>query len=71
MRLVEVNSSKEMRDFKKQKETEVKKEEKLSRREAMKKMGFTAFSVSTMLLLLNQPGKAQDTSLAPDNPDTW
>jgi hypothetical protein len=43
----------------------------IKRREAMKKMGYTALSVGTMLILLNQPGKAQDTSATPDNPDTW
>ena len=60
-----------MRNVKKQKVIVDNKEEKLSRRDAMKKIGFSAFTVGTMLLLLNQPGKAQDSSLSPDNPDTW
>lgn len=45
--------------------------EKITRKEALKKAGYIAFSAATMLILLNQPGKAQDTSLAPDNPDAW
>ena len=48
-----------MKDIKKQKETEAKNAG-ISRRDAMRKMGFTAFSAASMLLLLNEPGKAQD-----------
>lgn len=44
---------------------------KISRKEAMKKAGYMVFSAATMLLLLNQPGKAQETSQDPDNPDDW
>lgn len=60
-----------MNDHKKHKAGSVKKLEKVNRRDAMKRIGFSAFSAATMLLLLNQPGKAQDSSLSPDNPDTW
>jgi hypothetical protein len=45
----------------------------ISRKEALTRMGLAAFSVSTMMLLMNRPEKlqAQDTSVNPDNPDTW
>jgi hypothetical protein len=71
--LGEVKSSKEMKDIKKQKAPDVNKENEISRRQAMTRMGLAAFSAATMLLLLNQPGKAQteDTSTSPDDPDTW
>ena len=59
-----------MKDIKKQKETLDKNKEGLSRREAMTRIGLTAFSTATMLLLLNKPGKAQidDTSGEPGDP---
>ncbi|MEX0596179.1 MAG: hypothetical protein WD512_06725 [Candidatus Paceibacterota bacterium] len=62
-----------MKKIQKQKDAEFKKDDKLSRRDALTKIGLSAFSVGTMLLLLNQPGKAQtqDSSLNPDDPDTW
>jgi len=61
-----------MKEIKSQKKQEVKKEI-INRREAMTKMSLAAFSVATMLLLLNKPEKAQaqDTSGNPDDPDTW
>ena len=45
----------------------------ISRREAMSRIGLAALSAGTMMLLLNKPEKlqAQDTSVNPDNPDTW
>jgi hypothetical protein len=60
-----------MKDIKKEKE--VKNPGEISRREAMTKMGFAAFSAATMLLLLNKPEKAQaqDTSAAADDADVW
>jgi hypothetical protein len=59
-----------MKDIKKQKKTDVKKDNEISRRQAMTRMGLAAFSTATMLLLLNQPGKAQtsDTSTDPGDP---
>ena len=46
---------------------------KISRKEALKRAGYYAFSAATMMLLLNKPEKAQadDTSFAADDPDTW
>ncbi len=51
---------------------EYKPEEKedISRREALKKMGYAAFAASTMFLLLNNPTKAYAQS--PGDPgDDW
>ena len=42
---------------------------KISRKEAIKKVGFAAFSAGTMMLLLNNPAKAQGSS--PESPPTW
>lgn len=62
-----------MKDIKKQKEPEVAKINEISRRAAMTKIGLSAFSVATMLLLLNKPEKAQaqDSSDAADDADVW
>jgi len=62
-----------MKNIKTQEVPDIKKADKLSRREAMTRVGLSAFSVATMMFLLNKPEKAQaqDTSLAPDDPDTW
>jgi hypothetical protein len=62
-----------MKDSKKHIKPEVKKDAGLTRRDAMTRMGLTAFSAATMLLLLNQPGKlqAQDSSGSPGDPDPW
>ena len=38
---------------------------KMTRKEAVKKMGFTAFTGATMMLLLNNPAKVE----TPDSPD--
>lgn len=42
----------------------------LSRKDAMKKMGLSAFSAATMMLLLNNPAKGQGES-PPIPPDDW
>ena len=42
---------------------------KISRKEALKKAGFIAFSASTMMILLNNSAQAQQNSLDPANPD--
>ena len=48
-------------------------EEKISRKQALKKAGFMAFSAATMMMLLNKPGKAQssDTSADPGAFPDW
>ncbi len=48
-----------MKKRKSQKELDIN-ENSISRRGAMKRIGIAAFSGATMLLLLNQPGKAQE-----------
>ncbi len=57
-----------MKDIKKQNEKEKKK---LSRRAAMTRMGLTAFSAATMMLLLNKPAKGQDWENSPELPPDW
>ena len=42
------------------------KESNISRKAALKKLGFGAFTAGTMLFLLSNPAKAQDPSLPPD-----
>ncbi|MEX0982026.1 MAG: hypothetical protein WD577_05970 [Bacteroidales bacterium] len=53
--------------------TNVHSDEKISRKEALKKAGLVAFSAGTMLLLLSKSEKAmaQDSAFNPDDPDTW
>lgn len=48
-----------------------KPEEKISRKEAIKKTGFIAASAATMILLLGSPEKAQASSPAPPSPPSW
>ena len=52
----------------------IKKKQKedtpLSRREAMTRIGLSAFSTATMMLLLNKPVKA-DWEDSPDLPPDW
>jgi hypothetical protein len=43
----------------------------ISREDAIKKIGFTALSAATMMLLLNDPAKGQQTSGDPGDPGTW
>ena len=43
----------------------------IARKEAIKKIGFLAFSAATMILLLNEPAKGQDNPDSPDNPPDW
>ncbi|MFO7922971.1 MAG: hypothetical protein R6U58_04695 [Bacteroidales bacterium] len=52
--------------------------QKISRKEAIKKAGYAAFSAATMMLLLNEPAKGQqfqsdtDNAPAPLDPfDEW
>ena len=47
------------------------KGKKISRKEAMKKMGFTALSATTMLILLNKPDKAQAQPGSEELPPDW
>ena len=44
---------------------------KISRKEAITKLGLTALSATTMILLLNEPVKGQDSPDSPDNPPPW
>ena len=46
-----------------------KDEKKITRKEAIKKAGYAAFSAATMMLLLNDPAKASGTS--PEGPPPW
>jgi len=46
------------------------KENKISRRKALKKAGYKALSASTMLILLNDPARADDPN-SPDIPPDW
>jgi len=60
-----------VKDKKKDNSTEeIIKENSLSRRDAMKKLGLTAFSAATMMLLLNNNAKAQDGD-SPALPPEW
>lgn len=62
-----------MKDKKKNKKVRLGSEEKMTRKEAIKKAGLVAFSAATMMLLLSRPenAKAQDSYFTPDDPDTW
>ncbi|MDP4207540.1 MAG: hypothetical protein Q8928_01870 [Bacteroidota bacterium] len=47
-------------------------ENKISRKQALRKAGYIALSATTMMLLLSNPAKAQAvTSSAPQNPPEW
>ncbi len=51
-----------------------KADRKISRKEAIKKAGYAAFSAATMMLLLNDPARAQTTSDSegsPADPGPW
>jgi hypothetical protein len=58
-----------MKEVKKTKKDKQKVEAKISRKAAITRLGLTAFSAATMLLLLNEPAKSQGGS--PVNPPTW
>lgn len=47
-----------------------KKQNPLSRREALSRMGLSAFSAASMMMLLNKPAKADD-DLSPELPPPW
>jgi hypothetical protein len=40
--------------------------ENISRKAAIKKLGFGAFTAGTMMFLLSNPAKAQDPSIVPE-----
>ena len=45
---------------------------KMTRKEAIKKAGYAAFSAATMLFLLNDPAKGQgDTHSRPESAPEW
>ena len=48
------------------------KEEKITRKQAIKKVGYAAFTAATMMLLLNNPAKGQgDTQSRPADTPEW
>lgn len=47
------------------------KAEKISRKAAIRKMGYTAFTGATMMFLLNNPAKAEDGEASPELPPIW
>ena len=53
----------------------IKGDNNISRKEAIKKVGYAAFSAATMMLLLNDPAKANqtasDTQDGAARPDRW
>ncbi len=51
-------------------EKDILKGEKISRKEAIKKTGYAAFSAATMMFLLNNPYKA-NASTSPQTPGDW
>jgi len=59
----------EMKDTRKQDLKKVKKQDEITRREAMAKIGLTAFSAATMMLLLNKPENAQAQQGSIDDPE--
>ena len=47
-------------------------EKKISRKQAIRKAGYAAFSAATMMLLLNDPAKGQgDTPSRPEAPPSF
>jgi hypothetical protein len=62
-----------MKENRKLKTSNIKKNNDISRRQAVSRLGLAAFSAATMLLLLNKPEKvqAQDTSGMPGDPDDF
>ncbi len=65
-----------MKNNKSDKEKALDKQRKISRRDAMTKIGTGAFSVTTMLLLLNKPITATaqgsyDDPFDPGDPGPW
>ena len=60
-----------MKDIKKQEKKDPEKISGLSRREAMTRLGLSAFSAATMMMLLNKPAKGQDWEDSPELPPDW
>lgn len=60
-----------MKKIRKQEKNETKNAPALSRREAMTRLGLSAFSAATMMMLLNKPAKGQDWEDSPDIPPDW
>jgi hypothetical protein len=55
-----------MKKKKKTEEQEFQNKTKITRKEAITRLGLTTLSAATMMLLLNEPAKGQDN---PDSPD--
>ncbi len=47
------------------------KDKNISRKEAMKKLGYSAFSATTMMILLNKPDSAQAQPGSEELPPGW
>ncbi len=60
-----------MKKKKKKLSERFRKSSKISRKEAMKKMGYTAFSAATMFILLNKPEKSQAQPTSEELPPEW
>jgi hypothetical protein len=52
----------------KEKDSGDKRSRKISRKEAIRKAGYAAFSATTMMLLLNDPARALSVSDSPGGP---
>jgi len=57
-----------MKKKKKNEEQEYPNKTKITRKEAITRLGLTTLSAATMMLLLNEPAKGQDSDGSPDNP---
>ena len=49
---------------------QISKDKNISRKEAMKKMGYTALSAATTMILLNKPDKVNAQG-SPELPPDW
>jgi hypothetical protein len=47
------------------------KEARISRKEALKKMGVKALTVASMMTILNNPARGQDDPNSPEIPPDW
>ena len=61
---------KEKRDIATENQVE-SNEKKITRKEAIKKAGYIAFSAATMMILLSNPLKAQAAETSPAPVDPW
>jgi len=52
------------------KNQEEKQGDEMTRKEALKKIGYGALTAATLMAVLSSPAKAASTSAAPDSPST-